>query len=212
MVRVYAFNGLVPVVHPDAFVHPGAVLIGDVHIGPRCYIGPCASLRGDFGRLIVKAGANLQDNCVMHGGSADTVIEENGHIGHGAILHGCHVGKGAMVGMNAVVMDGARIGAAAIVGAHSFVKKGMKVAPRSLVAGNPAAVLRRLTDEEIARRVQANLKYQQLAARSLASLQETVALTAPEPGRRRLPGEGEAAADEGYNEMVLAYRAARGTG
>lgn len=102
----YEIDGLKPVVHPDAYVHPDAVLIGDVHIGPGVYVAPLASLRGDFGRLIVHAGANIQDCCVMHGfPGIDTVVEEDGHIGHGAILHGCRIRRNALVGMNAVIMD-----------------------------------------------------------------------------------------------------------
>ena len=98
--KVYAIDGIVPVVDPTAYVHPSAVLIGDVHVGPRAYIGPCASLRGDFGRLFIGAGANVQDCCVMHGfPHSDTVIEEDGHIGHGAILHGCIVRRNGMVGI-----------------------------------------------------------------------------------------------------------------
>lgn len=211
MVKVYSFNGLVPVVHPEAFVHPTAVLIGDVHIGPRCYIGPCASLRGDFGRLTVKAGSNLQDCCVMHGGTkTDAVIEENGHIGHGAVIHGCHIRSGVLIGMNSVIMDAADIGESSIVAANTFVKTGMKVPPRSMVAGNPGKVMRELTEKEIANRVRANLGYQRLAARSLVAMQETVALTAPEPGRQRKQVDGTVLTDAAFDEMVLAYRASRG--
>jgi phenylacetic acid degradation protein len=123
MVKVYEIDGIRPVVHPTAYVHPTAVLIGDVIVGPRCYVGPLASLRGDFGRLVLEEGANLQDTCVMHGfPGCDTVVEQDGHIGHGAVLHGCRVGRNAMVGMNAVVMDKAVVGAESIVGAMSFVK------------------------------------------------------------------------------------------
>lgn len=104
----YAFEGLIPVVHPEAYVHPSAVLIGDVIVGAGVYIGPLASLRGDYGRLILEAGANLQDSCIMHGYcDTDTIVHENGHIGHGAILHGCVIGRDALVGMNSVIMDGA---------------------------------------------------------------------------------------------------------
>jgi len=103
MIKVYQIDGITPVIHPAAYVHPSAVLIGDVIVGAGCYVGPCASLRGDFGRLILEAGANLQDCCVMHGfPNTDTVVEEDGHIGHGAVLHGCRVGRNGMVGMNAV--------------------------------------------------------------------------------------------------------------
>ena len=147
----YEINGLVPVVDPTAFVHPTAILTGDVIVGPRCYVGPAASLRGDFGRIVLEAGSNVQDCCVMHGfPSTDTVVEEDGHIGHGAVLHGCVVKRNAMVGMNAVVMDEAVIGESAIVAACAFVKAGEEIPPRSLAVGTPAKVLRMLSDDEIA--------------------------------------------------------------
>ena len=147
--RVYAFEGMVPVVDPTAFVHPSAVLIGDVMIGAGVFIGPCASLRGDFGRLIVMAGSNIQDGCVMHGfPGTDTVVEEYGHVGHGAVLHGCTLRRNVMIGMNAVIMDEAEIGESAIVAASSFVKTGMRVPPRVLVAGVPGRVVRELSDED----------------------------------------------------------------
>ena len=102
MAQIYSIDGVIPVVHPEAFVHPTAVLIGDVIIGPGCYVGPCASLRGDFGRLVLERGANLQDSCVMHGfPNTDTVIEEDGHIGHGAVLHGCRIGRDLATGQSA---------------------------------------------------------------------------------------------------------------
>jgi phenylacetic acid degradation protein len=186
-VKVWAIDGLTPVVDPTAFVHPTAVLIGDVIVGPGCYIGPAASLRGDFGRLEVRAGANVQDCCVMHGfPSTDTIVEEEGHVGHGAILHGCIVRKGALVGMNAVVNDNAVIGESAIVAAMAFVKAGMVVPPRTLVAGVPAKVVRALTDQEMAWKREGTQSYQQLTRRSLATMVETKALAAPEPGRKRI--------------------------
>ena len=156
MANVYAIDGIVPVVEPSAFVHPTAVLIGDVIVGPRCYVGPLASLRGDFGRLMLGEGANIQDTCVMHGfPNSDTVVEENGHIGHGAVLHGCRIGRDVLVGMNAVVMDGAEIGENSIVAAVAFVKAKTTIPPRSLAAGIPARVVRALTDDEIAWKSQA---------------------------------------------------------
>lgn len=123
----YAFEGLIPVVHPEAYVHPSAVLIGDVIVGAGVYVGPHASLRGDYGRLILEAGSNLQDGCIMHGYcDTDTIVHENGHIGHGAILHGCVVGRDALIGMNSVIMDGTVIGEESIVAAMSFVKAGFQ--------------------------------------------------------------------------------------
>ena len=118
----YSLDGLTPVVDPSAYVHPSAVLIGDVIVGPHCYVGPLASLRGDFGRIVLEEGANLQDTCVMHGfPDSDTVVERNGHIGHGAVLHGCRIGADALVGMNAVVLDNAHIGPRSFVSAAAFV-------------------------------------------------------------------------------------------
>jgi phenylacetic acid degradation protein len=189
--RVYAIDGITPVVDPSAYVHPSAVLIGDVIVGPGCYVGPCASLRGDFGRLILGPGANLQDGCVMHGfPGTDTVVEQDGHIGHGAVLHGCHIGRGALVGMNAVVMDNARVGEASIVAASAMVKAGMEIPPRSLVAGVPARVVRPLSEEEIRWKADGTATYQDLTRRCLATLVETDPLPAPEPDRPRIDMPG----------------------
>ncbi len=185
--RVYAIDGIIPVVDPTAYVHPSAVLIGDVIVGPGCYVGPCASLRGDFGRLILERGANLQDTCVMHGfPGTDTVVEEDGHIGHGAVLHGCRIGRNALVGMNAVIMDNAIVGESSIVAASAFVKAGAEIPPRSLAAGMPAKVVRALSDDEIAWKVDGTRTYQDLARRSLATMTECDPLSAVEPGRPRI--------------------------
>ena len=186
-VRVWAINGITPVVDPSAFVHPTAVLIGDVIVGAGCYIGPLASLRGDFGRLEVRAGANIQDSCVMHGfPGTDTIVEEDGHIGHGAILHGCVVQRNALVGMNAVVNDNAVVGESAIVAAMAFVKAGMVVPSRTLVAGVPAKILRELSAQELAWKIEGTQSYQELTRRSLATMIETAPLAAAEPGRKRI--------------------------
>ena len=188
MANIYSFDGIVPVIDPTAFVHPTAVLIGDVIVGPRCYVGPCASLRGDFGRLILEEGSNLQDTCVMHSfPGADTVVETNGHIGHGAVLHGCRIGKNSLVGMNAVISDGAILGESCIVAAVAFVKAGAIIPPRSLVLGVPAKVVRELTDADIAWKSKATAVYQALAQRCLKGLKPSEALTAVEPSRARFP-------------------------
>ena len=190
MVKVYEINGVTPVVHPTAYVHPSAVLIGDVVVGPRCYIGPLASLRGDFGRLVLEEGANLQDTCVMHGfPGCDTVVEADGHIGHGAVLHGCRIGRNALVGMNSVIMDNAVVGAESIVAAMSFVRAGMEIPPRSMVVGTPAKVLRELRDEEIAWKSDGTRQYQELAVRSMQTMREVDALTEVAPDRKRIEWE-----------------------
>lgn len=182
----YSLDGLVPVVDPSAYVHPSAVLIGDVIIGPNCYVGPLASLRGDFGRIVLEEGANIQDTCVMHGfPDSDTVVERNGHIGHGAVLHGCRIGEDALVGMNAVVMDGAHIGARSFVSAAAFVKARFACPEQSLVMGAPAEVKRRLSDEEVAWKQRGTREYQVLARRCMASLVACEPLAAVEAGRPR---------------------------
>ncbi|NIE75887.1 phenylacetic acid degradation protein PaaY [Pantoea sp. Ap-967] len=186
----YRLDGLTPVVDPTAYVHPSAVLIGDVIVGPHCYVGPLASLRGDFGRIVLEEGANLQDTCVMHGfPGGDTVIERNGHVGHGAVLHGCRVGEDALVGMNAVVMDGARIAARCIVGATAFVKAGFECAEQSLVMGAPAQVKRALTEQEVQWKQRGTAEYQHLARRCMASLVECAPLAEPQAQRPRM-GDG----------------------
>jgi phenylacetic acid degradation protein len=189
MAQVYSIDGVVPVVHPEAFVHPTAVLIGDVIIGPGCYVGPTASLRGDFGRLILEKGSNLQDGCVMHGfPNTDTVIEEDGHVGHGAILHGCRIGRDALVGMNAVVMDGAVIGESAMVAAMAFVRAGFEVPARTLAAGIPAKVLRPLTERDLAWKREGTADYQRLVLRSQRSLKAVEPLKEMEANRPRVDG------------------------
>lgn len=183
----YSIDGIRPVVDPASFVHPTATLIGDVIVGSGCYIGPGAVLRGDFGRLILEEGANVQDTCVMHGfPGTDTVVGKNGHIGHGAVLHGCAIKENALVGMNTVVMDGAVIGHSSIVAAMSFVKANEEVPDRHLVAGTPAKILRELTDEEIAWKESGTRDYQRLTTRCMESLVETIPLTEMEEGRQRL--------------------------
>lgn len=187
MTMVYELDGIIPVVHPTAYVHPSAVLIGDVFVGPGCYIGPLAALRGDFGRLLIHEGANIQDTCVLHGfPGGDTVVETDGHIGHGAVLHGCHIGRNALIGMNAVVMDGARIGAESIVGAAALVKAHMDVPPRHLVLGAPARVIRELSQKEIDGKRAGTAQYQQLALRSLQTMRAVTALSEAPAERPRM--------------------------
>ena len=175
----YSLEGVIPVVDPSSFVHPQAVLIGDVIIGPRCYVGPGASLRGDMGRIVMGAGSNLQDNCVLHTfPGKEVVLEEDTHIGHCAVLHGCVVKRGALVGINAVVMDDVVVGEEALVGAASFVRAGFVVPRRALVLGSPAKVIRELTEEEVAWKSVGTREYQELTVRCLASFQECRPLTA----------------------------------
>lgn len=189
--KVYSIDGITPVVDPGAFVHPSAVLIGDVIIGPECYVGPAACLRGDFGRLILKRGSNVQDTCVLHGfPDGETMIEENGHIGHGAVLHGCHIGYNAMVGMNAVVMDNVKVGDEAIIAASAFIKAGTDIAPRTLVAGVPGKVIRSLTQQEIDWKSEGTALYQDLVRRSRSTMLAVTPLEKPEANRKRIEMPG----------------------
>ena len=185
----YSIDGLAPVVHPSAFVHPQAALIGDVIIGAGCYIGPGASLRGDFGRIIVSAGSNVQDCCVLHSfPSKDTLLEAEAHVGHAAVLHGCTIRRGALIGIGAIVMDGVVVEEEAFVAAASFVRAGFVVPRRTLVTGVPARVVRELRPEELAWKVTGTREYQQLTVRCLAALRECEPLAAVEPNRPSFGG------------------------
>ncbi len=187
MPKVYAIDGITPVVDPSAFVHPSAVLIGDVIVGPGAYIGPCACLRGDFGRIVVEAGANVQDTCVLHGfPGKDTVVGRAANIGHGAVLHGCTIGRGALVGMNSVVNDNADVGEDAVIAAMAFVRAEAKIPPRALAAGVPAKVLRTMSDTEVDWMRRNAAMYQKLAQRSVQTMRLVDALPAAEPGRARI--------------------------
>jgi phenylacetic acid degradation protein len=184
---VYSLDGLIPVVDPTAFVHPQAVLIGDVIVGAGCYVGPGASLRGDFGRIIMGAGSNVQDCCILHSfPSKDTLLEVDAHIGHAAVLHGCTIRRGALVGIGAIVMDDVVVEEEAFVGAASFVRAGFIVPARTLVLGVPARIVRDLKPEELAWKATGTREYQELTVRCLASFRACQPLTAPEPNRPTL--------------------------
>lgn len=162
---IYAFDGFIPVVHASAFVHPQAAVTGNVIIGRDVYIGPGAAIRGDWGGIVIEDGCNVQENCTVHMFPGVTVVLEQGaHIGHGAIVHGARIGANALVGMNAVIMDNAVIGAGSIVGALAFVPAEMQVPERSVVVGNPARVVKQVTDEMLAWKSGGTELYQQLPA------------------------------------------------
>ncbi|MBM0125275.1 gamma carbonic anhydrase family protein [Pimelobacter simplex] len=183
----YEIDGVVPVCDPTSYVHPSADVIGDVIIGPGCYIGPSASLRGDFGRIRIEAGSNVQDSCTVHVyPGADCVLGEGSHVGHGAVLHGCVLEPRVLVGMNAVVMDGARIGADSLVGAGSVIRAGFVAPPRSLVIGSPAKVVRELDEDQLAWKSNGPGVYRQLAERSLATMRPVAPLAAEEADRPRV--------------------------
>jgi phenylacetic acid degradation protein len=187
MTQVYSIDGVTPVVDPSAYVHPSAVLIGDVIVGAGVFIGPHASLRGDYGRIVIAGGANVQDCAVLHGyPGADTVIGEDASVGHGAVVHSARLERGALVGMNAVVNDYAVIGEQAVVAAMAFVRAEMVVPPRTLVAGIPAKIVRELADTALEWKKEGTRVYQDLTRRCLATMRATQALSAPEPNRPRI--------------------------
>jgi len=144
-----AHHGIVPRVHPSVFVADGAWVIGDVEIGPESSIWYGAVLRGDINGIRVGARTNIQDGAVLHVTKELAVwIGDDVTVGHQAMIHGCRVANGALIGMSAVVLDNARIGECALVAAGSVVLENFVVPDGSLVAGVPARVVRMLTDEE----------------------------------------------------------------
>lgn len=169
---IYAFDGFIPVVHETAFVHPQAAVTGNVIIGRDVYIGPGAAIRGDWGGIVIEDGCNVQENCTVHMFPGVTVVLEAGaHIGHGAIVHGARIGANALVGMNAVIMDNAVVGAGSIVGALCFVPAEMAIPERSVVVGNPAKVVKQVSDAMLAWKSEGTQLYQQLPAAMRASWQ-----------------------------------------
>jgi phenylacetic acid degradation protein len=168
---IYEFKGFRPVVHPTAFVHPQAVVTGNVLIGAQVYIGPGAAIRGDWGEIVIEDGCNVQENCTIHMfPGLRAWLQAGAHIGHGAIIHGATIGPNSLVGMNAVVMDEVVVGEACIIGALTFIKAGEQIPRRSLVAGNPGKIIKTVSDEMIAWKTQGTRLYQQLPAECHASL------------------------------------------
>jgi phenylacetic acid degradation protein len=175
---IYAFKGYTPVVHESSFVHPLAAVTGNVIIGKHCYIGPGAAIRGDWGQIILEDGVNVQENCTVHMFPGKSItLKASSHIGHGAIIHGAHIGENVLIGMNSVIMDDAEIGDESIVGAMSFVKAETLIPRRSLVVGNPSKIVKEVTDEMIAWKTKGTQLYQQLPTDCHESLKEVKALT-----------------------------------
>jgi len=169
---IYAFKGFVPVVHETSYVHPQATVTGNVIIGRDVYIGPGAAIRGDWGGIEIADGCNVQENCTIHMFPGVTVrLEESAHIGHGAIIHGAHIGANVMVGMNAVVMDDATIGEGSIIGALAFIKAKSKIPPRSLVVGNPGRIIKEVSDDMLAWKTKGTKLYQSLPGELYSSLE-----------------------------------------
>jgi phenylacetic acid degradation protein len=180
----YEFEGLKPVIHESAFVHPQANVTGNVLIGKHCYIGPGAVLRGDWGKIVLEDGCNVQENCVIHMFPGTTVhLHEGAHVGHGAIVHGATLGKNCLIGMNAVLMDEAIIGEGSIVGALCFVPSKMEIPQRKIAVGNPAKVVKDVSDKMLAWKTKGTMLYQKLPADCYATLKECEPLRELEPNR-----------------------------
>jgi phenylacetic acid degradation protein len=172
MANVFAFDGFIPVIHESAFIHPNATVTGNVIIGRDVYVGPGAAIRGDWGGIVLEDGCNVQENCVIHMFPGVTVVlEKSAHIGHGAIVHGAHIGENALIGMNAVIMDNAHVGAGCIIGALCFVPTEMQIPPRKVVVGNPAKIVKDVSDEMLAWKTEGTALYQALPARLHGTLQ-----------------------------------------
>ncbi|MBG6130093.1 phenylacetic acid degradation protein [Aquimarina sp. EL_43] len=170
---IYSFKGYIPVVHESSFVHPLAAVTGNVIIGKNCYIGPGAAIRGDWGEIILEDGVNVQENCTVHMFPGKSIVlKESSHVGHGAVIHGANLGRNCLIGMNTVIMDDAEIGDECIVGAMSFVKANTVFSKRSLIVGNPAKVIKEVSDEMIAWKTKGTQLYQQLPADCYESLKE----------------------------------------
>ncbi len=181
---VYAFNGFVPVVHPSSFIHPKASVTGNVIIGKDVYIGPGAAIRGDWGMIIIEDGCNVQENCTIHMFPGTTVtLKAGAHIGHGAIIHGGTIGENCLIGMNSVVMDDAVIEKESIVGALSFIAAKSHFSERSLIVGNPAKVIKQVSDEMIEWKTKGTALYQALPKECQDTLVECEPLTEVEPNR-----------------------------
>ena len=174
---IYEFNGYVPVVHESAFIHPAATVTGNVVIGRDVYIGPGAAIRGDWGKIVIEDGCNVQENCTVHMFPGITVtLKEGAHIGHGAVIHGANIGKNVLVGMNSVVMDNVTIGDNCIIGALCFVPADMEIPERKVVVGNPAKIVKDATDEMIAWKTKGTELYQKLPAECRQTLRPAIPL------------------------------------
>jgi phenylacetic acid degradation protein len=171
MANIFEFNGYKPVIHSSAFIHPNATVTGNVIIGRDVYVGPGAAIRGDWGKIVIEDGCNVQENCTIHMFPGTTVhLKESSHIGHGAIIHGATIGRNSLIGMNSVVMDNAEIGEECIVGALSFVPAEMKTGNRQLLVGNPVKAIKEVTDEMIEWKTLGTGLYQKLPSECHATL------------------------------------------
>ena len=170
---IYEFKGFIPVIHESSFIHPQAAVTGNVIIGKNVYVGPGAAIRGDWGEIIIEDGCNIQENCTIHMFPGKTMtLKAGAHIGHGAIIHGANIGANSLIGMNSVIMDNVDLGDECIVGALSFIKAGMQIPNRKMVVGNPATIIKEVSDEMIEWKTKGTALYQQLPKECYETLKE----------------------------------------
>ena len=190
MANIFEFNGYKPVVHKSAFIHPNATVTGNVIIGKDVYIGPSAAIRGDWGEIVLEDGCNVQENCTLHMFPGVSItLHKGAHVGHGAIVHGANVGPNSLIGMNAVLMDNVEIGADCIIGALAFVADGMIVPDRKIVIGNPAKIVKDVTDEMIAWKSEGTALYQTLPKELYETLKPCEPLREVPEDRKPQPGD-----------------------
>lgn len=167
----WEFEGKRPIVGADAFVHPEATLIGGVTIGEGCYVAAGAVLRGDWGDIVVGPGSNIQENCVLHVRPEETtILGPDCHIGHGAIIHGAHLGRHVMVGMNAVIHDGVVVGDEALIGSGCVVLADMQIPRGKMVLGVPGKIVGDVSEDQKVAWEWGLKQYQALPARCLRDL------------------------------------------
>ena len=164
---VYAFEGKMPVLGADAWVAPGAQVMGDVELGESANVWHNAVLRGDVHQIRVGARTNMQDLSMLHvtTGQHPCVVGHDVTVGHRAILHGCTVERGCLIGMGAIVLDGGVIGEFSLIGAGALVPPGKRIPPRSVVMGAPGKIVRQVTDEEVEAFLESAKHYVALASR-----------------------------------------------
>lgn len=181
---IYSFNGFIPVIKKTSFIHPQATIIGNVLIGENVYIGPHATIRGDWGLIVIEDGCNIQESCTIHMfPGTTTTLKKGAHIGHGAIIHGGTIGENCLIGMNSVIMDDVVIENECIVGALSFVKANSRIPKRSLLVGNPAKIIKEVSDEMLAWKTKGTELYKKLPSECYETLLECEPLEFEEENR-----------------------------
>lgn len=182
---IFEFDGFKPVIDKTSYIHPQANITGNVIIGKDVYVGPGAVIRGDWGKIIIEDGCNVQENCVIHMFPGTTVtIKKNAHLGHGCIVHGAEIGENSLIGMNAVVMDNAVIGKETIIGALTMVPSKMVIPQRKIAVGNPAKIIKDVSDEMVKWKSKGTELYQQLPSDCKESLLECEPLSKMEKNRK----------------------------